>query len=81
MIIKLIGKTVGYNFLAHIVHALWRIQSLIDVIDAGNDTYFVRFTSIVEYECAFYDGPWIIADHYLSVGKCEGMSNQKYVKF
>lgn len=69
LIIKLLGHTVGYTFLVRRLKALWRIKSLMDVIDVGHDVYVVRFMSKEEYERALFDGPWIIADHYLAVSR------------
>ena len=69
LIIKLIGRAVGFKFLERRLLALWRIESNIDVVDVGNDCYLVRFSSVLEYERALTEGPWIIADHYLAVSK------------
>ncbi|XVF76607.1 hypothetical protein PTKIN_Ptkin13bG0279400 [Pterospermum kingtungense] len=67
VIIKLLGHTVGYNFLIRKLKALWQVRSTMDVIDVGNDVYVVRFANSDEMERALYEGPWIIADHYLAV--------------
>ncbi|XVF84570.1 hypothetical protein PTKIN_Ptkin17bG0047600 [Pterospermum kingtungense] len=69
LIVKLLGHTLGYNFLVHRLKTLRLITSVIDVIDVGYDTYVVRFASMDEYECALFDGPWVIADHYLAVSR------------
>ncbi|XVE59235.1 hypothetical protein DITRI_Ditri05aG0029600 [Diplodiscus trichospermus] len=45
----------------------FRIKSALDIIDVGNDVYVVRFYSMEEYDRALYNGPWIIANHYLAV--------------
>lgn len=69
LIVKLIGHTVGFNFLSRRLKALWHIQSHIDVIDVGHDVYVIRFENQDEYDRALFEGPWIIADHYLAVCK------------
>ena len=51
------------------LHALWRIEAHIKVVDVGNNCYLVHFSSYDEYERAFTGGPWIITDHYLAVCK------------
>ena len=35
LIIKLIGHSIGFNFLERRLHALWRIEVHIDVVDVG----------------------------------------------
>lgn len=69
LIIKLLGHIVGYQFLVRRIKTLWHIKSMMDVIDVGHDVYVVRFESIEEYNRALFDGPWIIADHYLAVSR------------
>lgn len=69
LIVKLLGHTVGYNFLVRKLRSLWHIQSGFDVIDVGHDVYVVRFASKKEYEHALFYGPWVIADHYLAVSR------------
>ncbi|XVE81857.1 hypothetical protein DITRI_Ditri15bG0099800 [Diplodiscus trichospermus] len=69
LIIKLIGHTVGFNFLTRRLRALWQIKYPMEVIDVGNDAYVVHLSYEEEYERALFNGPWTIADHYLAVQK------------
>ncbi|XP_021611705.1 uncharacterized protein LOC110614472 [Manihot esculenta] len=67
LLIKLMGKTISYTYL------LWRIKepckptSPIDIISIENVFYLVKFNSADDYEHALLEGPWVIADHYLTI--------------
>ncbi|XVF82625.1 hypothetical protein PTKIN_Ptkin16aG0064200 [Pterospermum kingtungense] len=67
LIIKLIGHIVGYGFLVWRLKALWQPNADIDVIDVGFDVYVVHFVFKEDYDKALFNGPWVIADHYLVV--------------
>ncbi|XVF82529.1 hypothetical protein PTKIN_Ptkin16aG0056900 [Pterospermum kingtungense] len=58
LIIKLLGHSVGYNFLVRRLRTLWQIVLAMDVIDVGNDVFAVHFADREEYERAFFNGPW-----------------------
>lgn len=67
LIIKLMGKSVGYRFLFRKLQAMWRIQNSFTLINLSNDYYIVRFSNKQDYDMAFLNGPWVINDHYLQV--------------
>lgn len=67
LIIKLWGKTVGYNYLLRKLKSMWNIKSHFDLIALENNYYLVRFTSAMEYAFAKQQVPWMILDHYLVV--------------
>ncbi|XVE79881.1 hypothetical protein DITRI_Ditri14bG0092700 [Diplodiscus trichospermus] len=50
LIVKLIGHSVGYNFIFRRLKAIWHVVLAMDVIDVGNDCYIVRFADSREYE-------------------------------
>ena len=43
LIIKLYGRTVGFNFLQSKLNLLWKQYRRIDCVDLGKDFYSVRF--------------------------------------
>ncbi|XP_075489651.1 uncharacterized protein LOC142528490 [Primulina tabacum] len=65
LIVKVLGRTIGYNYLFRRIKALWRPNAAIEMVAIENDYYIVRFASVDDYEFAKYEGPWMIMDHYL----------------
>lgn len=67
LIIKLLGKTVGYNLLLRRLEAMWRPENPMELIDLDQDYYLARFEAQRDYDFARFEGPWMIFDHYLIV--------------
>lgn len=44
LIIKLVERSIGYQFLLRRLIALWRIQHQFNLIDLSNDYYIVKFS-------------------------------------
>ncbi|KAJ4834716.1 hypothetical protein Tsubulata_007671 [Turnera subulata] len=69
LIIKLLGKKVGYRFLHRTLMNQWKPKGEIIMADMGNDFYLLQFHNDQDYDRVLYDGPWIVADHVLTVRK------------
>lgn len=69
LIIKLVGRSIGYHYLLRRIQAMWRTQTEPTLIDVSNNFYVVKLQGREEYERALFDGPWMIGDHYLHVQK------------
>lgn len=67
LIIKVMGRTVGYTYLLNSIKALWKPKSPIDLIALQNDYFLVKFASTDDYNFVKYEGPWMILEHYLIV--------------
>lgn len=67
MIIKVMGKTVGYAYLLRRLNIIWHPKAKIELITLANNYFLVKFGSIMDYEFAKYGGPWMIMDQYLIV--------------
>lgn len=67
LIIKLLGRSIGYNSLSMRLKQLWAPKGQFDLIDIGNDYYVARFHLKEDSYYALTGGPWPIADHYLTV--------------
>ncbi|KAF7839253.1 uncharacterized protein G2W53_007735 [Senna tora] len=67
LIIKLLGKTVGFKFLLRKVNQMWGRTGEIDLMDLGNDYYLAKFDTYYDREFALTGGPWIVLDHCLIV--------------
>ncbi|KAL4296305.1 hypothetical protein GQ457_12G031070 [Hibiscus cannabinus] len=67
IIVRLLGKAIGFGALLNRLHALWRPTGEIQLIDLDNDYYLVRFADSSDYTRALTDGPWTIYGSYLIV--------------
>lgn len=67
LIIKLLGKKIGFAFLKKKIDAIWVNNGHVQLIDLGNEFFLARFSAIEDYEFALTGGPWVVFDHYLTV--------------
>lgn len=65
LIIKVLGKEVGYRFLLNRIQKLWAPKGTLDMIDFKNNYFLVTFSSDQDLDYALQEGPWMIAGHYL----------------
>ncbi|CAL5378273.1 unnamed protein product [Camellia sinensis] len=71
LIVRLLGKSVGYKMLCTRVKTLWRLQDEFNVIDLGNNYFLFKFSSQEDCAMVYSGGSWVIVDHYLTVRKWE----------
>ncbi|XP_031097076.1 uncharacterized protein LOC116001330 [Ipomoea triloba] len=71
LIIKVLGKVVGYNYLLRRLRTIWNPKSGMDLIAIQNGYFLVRFASVADYEHAKLEGPWTVLDHCLAVKEWE----------
>lgn len=67
LIIKLVGRSIGYHYLWRRIQAMGRTLGEPLLIDLGFDFFIVKLARCEEYERALFEGPWMIDDHYLHV--------------
>lgn len=67
LIIKVLGKKVGYAYLLKRLNTIWHPKSRMELITLENDYFLVKFGSVYDYEFAKYGGPWMIMEHYLII--------------
>lgn len=67
LLIKLLGKTVGYHFLKEKLVRLWKLSSYFDIFDIGNGYYMLKFSDEDDKKKAMEEGTWTIFNHYLMV--------------
>ncbi|KAF7811990.1 ribonuclease H [Senna tora] len=60
LIIKLLGKTVGFKFLLRKVNQLWGRTDEVELVDLGNDYFLAKFDTYTDQDFALTGGPWII---------------------
>ena len=67
IVVKLLGRSMGYRALCNKLNDLWRTLQGFTVIDLENDLFLVRFKSEIDAQYALTQGPWTILGYYLTV--------------
>ncbi|XP_020229303.1 uncharacterized protein LOC109810290 [Cajanus cajan] len=67
LVINVLGKRVAYKMLDNKVQREWAKSGIVRLVDLTQDYYLVQFSSEDDYKHALYEGPWMIADHYIVV--------------
>jgi len=67
LVIKLLGKTLGYNTLKDRLKKVWKLQGGFEIMDNDDGFYMVKFDQAANREKVISDGPWMIFDHCLAV--------------
>nr|POE81054.1 uncharacterized protein CFP56_55205 [Quercus suber] len=67
LIIKVFGRSVGFNFLNSRIHALWKPKGKLDCVDLDCEFYLIRFSLREDHDLVLKNGPWFIGEHFLSV--------------
>ncbi|KAK9205125.1 hypothetical protein WN943_015392 [Citrus x changshan-huyou] len=67
VIVKLLGRTIGYRALCTRLNVMWKSAMGFSVIDLENNFYLVRFRSVGDAVDALTKGSWLIMGHYLTV--------------
>ncbi|XP_057744969.1 uncharacterized protein LOC130962820 [Arachis stenosperma] len=67
LIIKPLGKLVNLQAIDRWVQRRWAKKGSIRVMDLVGNFFLVSFGSQEDYGHALFEGPWMIADHYLLV--------------
>ncbi|KAK8553972.1 hypothetical protein V6N12_030951 [Hibiscus sabdariffa] len=67
LIVRLLGRSIGYRMLWNHIQALWAPQGNIQLVDLDKDYYLVKFVVDEDYVKVLAEGPWIIFGNYLTV--------------
>lgn len=67
IIVKLVGRPVGFFFLRTKLTHLWKSTGIMDCVDLGYGFFLVRFFSKEDLDAMLMRGPWFIGDHFLSI--------------
>ncbi|KAL4379799.1 hypothetical protein GQ457_02G025960 [Hibiscus cannabinus] len=67
IIVRLLGRNIGYKTLLNRIHALWKPAGEIQLIDLENNYFLVRVEEPQDYKKILTDGPWTIYGNYLTV--------------
>lgn len=67
LIVKLLGRTIGYNALWNRMCAMWKPAMHFQLRDIANEYYLAKFEFETDYNNVLSRGPWVIFGHYLTV--------------
>ncbi|KAL4304140.1 hypothetical protein GQ457_10G010950 [Hibiscus cannabinus] len=67
IIVRLLGRNIGYQVLLNRLHALWHPRGEFQLIDLDSNYFLVRFEDPRDYELALTEGPWTLFGCYLTV--------------
>src|ERR1044072_488069 len=67
LVIKLLGKHIGYGALCEKLRHIWKMSGGYEVRDIHHGYFLVKFDLEEDKEKAISGAPWMIYDHYLSV--------------
>ncbi|KAA3461150.1 GroES-like zinc-binding alcohol dehydrogenase family protein [Gossypium australe] len=60
VVVKLLGRKVGYQTLSNIIYYIWKPSTPICIMDLENDYFMIKFQSEVDYFKALTKGSWVI---------------------
>ncbi|XP_015387989.1 uncharacterized protein LOC107177927 [Citrus sinensis] len=67
VVVKLLGRNIGYKVLCSRLKVMWHMISDFSVIDLENNYYLIQLNSSEDAVYALTEGPWVIFGHYLTV--------------
>ncbi|CAI0547351.1 unnamed protein product [Linum tenue] len=67
LVVRLLGRSIGYSTLCNKLKALWRPTSAMEVFALDDVCFLIKLGNDKDYLSALSDGPWVIFDHYLVV--------------
>ncbi|KAL4341700.1 hypothetical protein GQ457_08G018670 [Hibiscus cannabinus] len=67
VIIRLLGKSIGYRALLNRIHSLWNLSGEFCLIDLDNDYFLVLFAEEDDFTKVITGGPWVVYCAYLTV--------------
>ena len=67
LIVKVFGRTVGFNYLTFKLNTLWKPATRMDCVNLGNDYFLIKFYFSDDYDKVLRGSPWFIGDHFLAI--------------
>ncbi|XP_057418066.1 uncharacterized protein LOC130712251 [Lotus japonicus] len=67
LVVKVLGKNLGYNFMKQKLKALWKPKGGFEIIDVDHGVYMVKFDLPDDKDTVLNGGPWMIFDRCLAV--------------
>ncbi|KAL4297544.1 hypothetical protein GQ457_12G009380 [Hibiscus cannabinus] len=67
LVVKVLGRRIGYNTLHNRIYGIWKPTHPLKLIDIENDFFLVKFSDRRDYLKVLTEGTWTILGHYLTV--------------
>lgn len=67
LVVSLLGKKVSFRVLENKLKRDWARKGTLEITDLPRNFYVVKFSAPEDYKHALFNGPWMLADHYLLV--------------
>lgn len=67
LIVKVIGRTVGYHFLHSRLVGMWKPTGKLDCVALGADFFLIKLYLKEDYVKILSGGPWFVGGHFLSI--------------
>ena len=67
LIVKVIGRTVGYHFLHSRLLRMWKPAGKLDCVALGADFFLIKLYLKDDYVKILSGGPWDVGGHFLSI--------------
>lgn len=67
VVIKLLGKSIGYQQLRPEIQKIWKLTGTFRLTDLEDGCFLVRFKVESDFHHILLGGPWVVYGHYLSV--------------
>ena len=67
LIVKVYGRTIGFNFLHSRIHSMWKPVGRLNCVDLGHNFFLIRFSLKEDFEIVLRKGPWFVGEHFLSI--------------
>ena len=81
LIVKVYGRTAGYNYLTFKINALWNPTARMTYVDLGKDFFLIKFSAKEDYDKVLRGGPWFIGGHFLAIKPWEPYFKAMEAKF
>ena len=81
LIVKVYGRTTGYNYLTFKINALWNPIARMTYVDLGKDFFLIKFSAKEDYDKVLRGGPWFIGGHFLAIKPWEPYFKAMEAKF
>nr|POE77164.1 uncharacterized protein CFP56_64448 [Quercus suber] len=67
LIVKVFGRTVGYNYLTFKINALWKPAARMNCVELSKDFFLIKFSDDADCDKVLRGGPWFIGEHFLAI--------------
>ncbi|CAN1169987.1 hypothetical protein LINPERHAP2_LOCUS28727 [Linum perenne] len=77
LVVKVLERSFSFGAVKRRLENLWARNGSIQVSDASNSFFLVRFANSDDYQRAAFQGPWKIYDYYFSVARWSPSFNEE----